>query len=159
MGTTAAQTVGDHVRWYDEQTQETILALAPIWWKDDFVGEALKTDVWGTVEVNLNTAIAVRADINNGIVRLELDSDSNAEDAVLYFTDQRPFDVSYNGVVEFRLSAAVIPTTGVKVVWGMASDHNLDKDTVAEHAWFQLDAAATLNVELDDATTIVNQRS
>ena len=47
---------------------------------------------------------------------------------------------------------AVSPGTGVCAVFGLANDHNLDKDTVAVAAWFRMDASLVCKVETDDTT-------
>jgi len=66
--------------------------------------------------------------------------------------DNKTFDVGSGLIFECRLNMAVVPGTGVTAVFGMAGDHNLDKDTVANQAWFRLQASAALLCESDDTT-------
>jgi len=147
-----------NLRFFDTSNQETVSVLAPIYFIDDFLGndfldtESGSAGIWETVEVNLNTAIAVTAPSANGILRMEIDSDNNAEDAVLYFGDVRALAVNQGLVFEARIKFATVPTSNVTVVIGMAGAHNLDKDTITEGAWFRLDGSAALDVESDDTT-------
>lgn len=145
---------------YDDSTYETVQAMAPIWFKDDFIGHQQgigslgnTVDLWETVDVAGATE-ALLADTESGVFRLYLNAGGNeAEDAVLYFGDQTVIDVLNDVQFETRLSVTVAPGTGVRAVWGMCGDHNLDKDTVAESAWFSLDAGLDLCCETDDGTT------
>lgn len=142
---------------YDVATSETVLVAAPVHFKDDFLGkEFLKTEggstgQWATVEANLNTAIAVAANVANGALDMIVDSDNNAEDAVAYWGDQKGINVKADAMVEFRLTMQTM-TTGPVVVFGMAGDHDLTKDNITEHAWFRLEGDSALLVESDDTT-------
>lgn len=141
-------------------TGESVLPVAPVVFHEDFLGmdfldnENGSVGIWETVEVSLNTAIGVKADAANGILSMILDADSNAEDAVLYWGDQRGIDVSKAAIFEARVALAVLPTASVTVVFGMVDDHHLDKDTVASSAWFRLQGTNgdRVLVETDDTT-------
>lgn len=143
---------------FDDQTFETVHPMAPVIFEDDFLGyqamlsETGSTGPWLVVNVNLNTAPAVVADEPHGAIGLIMDSDNNAEDAVLYWGDQRGIDVSKGAVFEARVRLAATPTATGQAVFGMAGDHNLAKDSVAENAWFKFDGSAAVVVETDDTT-------
>jgi hypothetical protein len=149
-------------RFYVPGTQETIFVPAPVWGYWDFDGilggdPFDGTITWSVVEVNINTAIAQLADQPCGVMTMIIDADNNAEDAVLYWGDQRSIDLNLAANIEFRLAMPVLPTggapaTGTTAVFGLAHDHNLDKDTVATHAWFRLQGAASILCETDDTT-------
>lgn len=96
--------------------------------------------------------VGLVADGPYGEVELALTSANQAQDAVLYMTDQRNYDVGQKLIMEFRIKLTVLPTTGVTLVVGMVTDHNLVKDTVAAHAWFRWQADAVGLVETDDTT-------
>jgi len=155
---TRSRYVGRNLEFYDSGTQERTLPTAACVFYDDFVGfqlnqtESGSKGTWSTVEVLLNTAIAQSADAANGAVSIALDSDNNAEDGVLYWGDQRAVNLKAGAIFETRIDMAVIAGTGVSMVWGLAGDHNLDKDTVTEAAWFKLDASAAVVCETDDTT-------
>jgi len=146
-------------RFYVDSTDETVQAMAPVWFKDDFIGHQQgigslgnTADLWEVVD-EASASEALVADTQNGIFSLALAAGSDeAEDAVLYFGDQTVINVLNDVQFETRLAVQVAPGTGVRAVWGMCGDHNLDKDTVAESAWFSLDAGLDLCVECDDAT-------
>lgn len=152
---------GTH-RFYVPATEETVWAHAPVWAYWDFEGilggdPFDGTITWSVVEVNLNTAIAQLADQPCGVMTMIIDADNNAEDAVIYFGDQRSIDLNEAANIEFGLAMPVLPTggapaTGTTVVFGLAHDHNLDKDTVATHVWFRLQGAASILCESDDTT-------
>lgn len=124
-----------------------------VYFEEDFLGDATIPEIWSTVEVELNAAMAVvDAEAGIGILRAAFDSDVIAEDAALHMDDVRPFDVSKALLFECRLAVGVLPTLTAQIVFGMAGDHNLDKDAVTEHAWFKLDGDGVLLCETDDTT-------
>lgn len=159
MSEPRSENKGGFLRFYDSATYESTLVIAPVFFQDDFVGvdavfttETGSVGIWDTVEVNLNTAIGASADAAGGAVDLIIDADSNAEDAVLYMANQRNFDAGSNLNFEAKVNFSTLPTTGVTAVLGVANDHNLDKDSVAAHAWFRLNASGAVVVETDDTT-------
>lgn len=160
MARTAGNYIGPtgNLTYYEKTSAETVQALAPVQFYDDFLGfqlnqtESGSRGVWATVEVNLNTAIAQVADGAGGQVSLAFDSDANAEDAVLYWGDQRGIDVSKQAVIEFRAMVSVLPTLTAQIVMGLCGDHNLDKDAATESAWFKFDGSGAALVESDDTT-------
>jgi hypothetical protein len=146
----------------DKTTLEYVPLGAPVHFYDDFlgadglaamvVGGAEESGVkWAVIDVGDATQAFV-ADGANGAVLLNIAATSEAEDAVLCWNDQLGLDVTNGGVFQFRAQLDVLPTTGVAVVAGLAGPHNLDKDTVANHAWFRWQANATGLVETDDTT-------
>ncbi len=149
---------GANLEFYESTTHERVLPVAPMVYYDDFLGtdlmttESGSTGPWSTVEVALNTAIGVRADTGGGVCALILDADNNAEDAVLYWGNQRGIDLNAGAIFETRINMAVVPGTGVTGVFGLAGDHDLVKDTITEGAWFRLQASAVVVAETDDTT-------
>lgn len=150
---------------YDQATAERILRRgSPFYWEDDFVGAGGLVAIpaasaeergvdWCKVIVGAAPpTVANGADAANGAVALALTADDQPQDAVLYFGDQLCFDITNGGIFEFRAQLAVLPTTGVTCVAGIAGPHNLDKDTVANHGWFRWQASAAGLVESDDTT-------
>lgn len=144
-------------RFYDRATDETVHVMAQMWFTEDFLGEGglelgNTVDRWEVIDVGDATE-ALRADIATGVWRLALTATSEAQDAGLYWGDQTSICVLNDVSFETKIDVAVLPSVSATAVWGMAGDHNLDKDTVAEHAWFRLDASGTVKVETDDGTT------
>lgn len=144
-------------RFYDSATDETVHAMAPMWFKDDFVGASGAlfgdvADIWDVVVVGDATS-AVMADTATGKHRLHLHATNEAEDAVLHFGDQTIINILNDVQFETKLTMTTTPGTGCVAVFGMCGDHNLDKDTVAESAWFRLQASAVLLTESDDAVS------
>lgn len=141
---------------YDGVSFETLMSTYPLQYVEDFLGVAGGgpfdgTTGWNVVDVG-NATEAIVADSSNGQFLLHLAADNEAEDAVLYHGDNKTFDVGNGLIFEARVNMAVAPGTGVKAVFGMAGDHNLDKDSVTEHAWFSFAASMAALVETDDTT-------
>ena len=141
---------------YDGSTFETLMTGFPVQYIEDFLGVAGGgpfdgTTKWNVVDVGTATE-AIVADSSNGQFLLHLAADNEAEDAVLYHGDNKTFDVGNGLIFEARVNMAVAPGVGVCAVFGMCGDHNLDKDTVTEAAWFRFDASLVCKVETDDTT-------
>jgi len=124
--------------------------------EEDFLGLSALVEqtgspgIWEDVSV-ASAVVGILADENGGAFELEAAATSEAEDGVLYFGDQLNFDIDKLQIFECRLKIAT-PGTTVTTVWGMASNHDLDKDTITEHAWFRSEASLTLLTETDDGT-------
>ena len=148
-------------RFYDSATDETVQVMAPLWFKEDFLGEeelvseAGSQGIWNTIDVGDATEAIVTgggAASMSGVFRLHIAATNEAEDAVLDWADNTSVSVLNDTQIEIRATLTTLPTTGVTAVWGMAGAHNLAKDSVAESAWFRLDASGALDVETDDTT-------
>lgn len=137
----------------DASTRQILHAQTPLVFHEDFLGTGLwdGTTKWAVVDVGAATE-AVVADSAGGVFKLTLTAADEAQDAVLCFGDQRNFNTNAPGLFQCRLTMSVVPGTGVACVFGMAGDHNLDKDAVTEAAWFRLQASAALLLETDDTT-------
>lgn len=147
---------GSHIIIFDQDTGESLLSTYPVQYVEDFLGVAGGgpfdgTTKWNVVDVNTATE-AIVDDSSCGVFRLALAANNEAEDAVLYHGDNKTFDVGNGLIFECRINVAVAAGTGVCAVFGMAGDHNLDKDFVTEHAWFRLQAADSILCESDDTT-------
>lgn len=123
-------------------------------WFEDFIGyqlpesESGSTGTWATVEVG-EGAVAHASDEH--AVSCALTTTDEAQDATLYMGDELQFDIDKLLRVEFRAKVTT-PGTGVKIVAGMAGNHNLDKDTIAQSAWFAWDGSLATVAETDDGT-------
>ncbi len=168
---TKSKYFGGTLTYYDSATFERVLPLAPVTFYDDFLGAgqlATIPDVsseenglsWTKLIVGAGPpTIGAVADEANGAMELALTNDSQAQDAMIYFSDQRAFSVNQGCVFEARVKFSVLPTTGVKAVFGLAGNHNLDKDAITEHAWFGAAASAAIIAETDDTTNDNNDIS
>jgi len=147
----------------DTTTKEYVPFGAPVHFYEDFLGagglqaipadgSSISANPWTMLEVG-DATVAVVANGANGAVLLHTHVTTEAEDATLSWNNQLGLDVTNGGVFQFRAQLDILPTTGVCAVMGMAGPHNLDKDTIANHAWFRWQANATGLVETDDTTT------
>ncbi len=125
---------------------------------DDFLGAEINTTdgPWKAVDVG-NATEALVSDVHGGEFALTLAATAEAEDAVLYHGDRKTFDIDSKLVFECRAKATT-PGSGVTVVFGVAGDHNLDKDSMAQNAWFRLQGGLDLLVETDDGTTDIDDQ-
>ena len=144
-----------HQVWYDKSTFETLKTTYPLCYYDDFLGAAVEpfdgTINWDVVDVG-NATEAIVTDSSNGQFALTLTSTDQAQDAVLYHSNNKTFDVGNGLIFEARVDMSVAPGTAVRAVAGMAGDHNLAKDSVTEAAWFSWAASMATSVETDDTT-------
>lgn len=146
-----------HQVFYDPTTFETLHTSYPVVFVENFNGAAGGsvfdgTMIWNVLEVGASTnpTVAVVADKDQFL--LHLAADNEAEDVMLYHNDNKTFDVGNALIFETRVDMAVSPGTGVCGVLGMCGDHNLDKDSATEAAWFRFDASLVCKVETDDTT-------
>jgi len=156
MSTVRARYRNGMIEYYDSTTHQILDVVASVKFRDDFLGyqpllsETGSRGPWLTVEVALNTAIALKAATLNGVLELVFDADVNAEDAVLYFGDQLAFNLKALASIQFRAAIGVLPTLTSQIVMGLASAHDLAKDSVTVNAWFKLDGDGAVVCESDD---------
>lgn len=143
---------------FDGSTFETLWTGFPVQFIEDFLGAAVEpfdgTINWNVIDVSAagTGTTAIVADSSNGQFRLAHDAQDEAQDMVLYQNDNKTFDVGNGLIFETRVNMAVSAGAGVVAVFGMCGDHNLDKDSVTEHAWFRLQASDSILCETDDTT-------
>lgn len=125
---------------------------------EDFIGADVNvTDgAWTVFDVGNATQEPV-ADAHGGQFSLALSAVSEAQDAVLYQGNRKNFDIDAGLVFECRAKLAT-PGSGVTVVFGLAGSHHIDKDSIAQNAWFRLQGALNLLVETDDGSTNLDDR-
>jgi len=148
-----------HQVWYDDITFETLENTYPLQYYDDFNGVAGGqvfdgTYSWSVLDVSAlgTVTTAIVADSSGGQFLLALDVTDEPQDAVLYQPGNKTFDVGNGLIFEARINMAVTPGVGVRAVAGMCGVHDLDKDTLANSAWFRWDASQVCTVETDDTT-------
>ena len=150
------------LQFYDKETSETSFPVADVVFEEEFLGgcgatplladgSAASGNPW-TVLIVGDATVAYIADAANGQLRLHIHATEEDEDAVLSFNDQLGLSVAEGGFIEFGAILTTLPTSAVSVVMGLAGPHNLDKDTVANHAWFRWQGDGELLCETDDTT-------
>ena len=150
---------------YDDTTYETVNVNAPFYFYDDFtglVGQVLAADAaqtWGVIDVSaagLTTPIILPGTAVSGatgVVEIMMDVGQNeAQDSGIYWADQTPISILNDVQFECRLAMHTIPGAATVGVWGMCGAHNLDKDTIAESAWFRIEGSGALLLETQDTT-------
>ena len=147
-----------HQVWYDKSTFETLKTSYPLYFYEDFNGETGGgpfdgTTVWDVVTAGAGAA-AIVANQSNGLFRLTVSNAAGAEDAVLYHSDNRTFDVTNGVIFETKIDVSVIlGSTGagtVEGVIGMCGAHALGNDAILQNAWFKMDESGAIVCETDD---------
>lgn len=154
--TTRARYHNDMLEYFESATQERVAIVgAPVTYYDDFLGDGTLSTDWTLVDVSTagDTTPALVADGANGMLRLKLDSTSEAQESGITWGDQRPLVLNQGVVFETRLRINTLPTLLSEVVFGLAGDKNADADTVAEGIWFKADGGGAIVAETDDGTT------
>lgn len=167
----ASSTTRTKCRWengvqifYNGTTNETVRAMAPYWFYDDFTGHAGlevgdTSETWDVIDVSaagLTTPAILpgtAASGATGVVNLMMDVGQNeAQDSGIYWGDQTPLNPYNDLQIEFRLALVDAIGAATTAMWGVEGAHNADGDTVAESAWFRVTGDQVLLTETDDTT-------
>jgi hypothetical protein len=145
------------LEFYQTGAGETVQPIAPVVFKDDFLGKILDvTNVWGTRDAGAATE-AIAADEGNGAVALALDATNEVQVAGIDWGDQRPLILNQGLIAEFRFRLSVLPTGAVVMCVGLCGDYNAAVNTVAESMWFRADGNGVITVETDDTAHETSQ--
>jgi hypothetical protein len=145
------------------QSYETVLAMAPIWFEDDFMGKVISTgatNYWGTRTVGTPGAAAL-VSAANGLARLPLAATSEAETNNLDFNDVLPLQKNLGLIIELRVALHVLPTGNATIVFGLSNAYNAVPGSITHNVWFRFDAATggLLQMESKDGTHTNAQKS
>jgi len=153
---------------YDGSTFETLHAMAPFWWVDDFEGTAIQTTAAGvkgwTVKDTGEATEAILADQHGGVVALSLESTNEKQEAGLTWGDNLNLNLDKGPIVEFRAAVHTTPTGQAELYFGVAN--NYVEGPIAEadagptvHALFMFDASLACTIHTDDASTDNNAKA
>ncbi len=140
---------------------DVVMGINRYLWVDkfeDFVGKEVNvTDAWlGEKDTSAagSPTLAIKADADWGQYEMTLAADNEAEVITLYTADELNVDSDRDPVIVFRLQVNTLPSAAAEIiVFGLGSAQNDTEDSVANHAWFRLEADGDLLIESDDATT------
>lgn len=119
---------------------------------DEFAGPAVdETHTWSLNDTSAAGAPTHAILADETAVELALAADDELEVCGYDFNDKLVFDIDDMKKFIARFKVSTI-TTAEQVVIGVGSAWNDDPDSIAEHAWFKLDATMDLLVESDDGT-------
>ena len=153
MGSTKSSFRNGILAFFDSLTHERVLPVAGCMFKEDFLGkDTIPPERFTYIDVSSagNTTPIIAADVANGVLRLPLDSTSEAQESGVYWNDQRPLVLNQGLVCEMGISLQTLPTLLGIGVWGLAGNKNAVADTVAESIWFRVDGSGAITVESDD---------
>jgi hypothetical protein len=125
---------------------------------EDFLGKDINvTDgIWAEKDTSAagTPTLAIVADADDGVYQLTLAATDEAEIVTLYWNDELNIDTDRGPVLYSRVYVETLPSAAAEImVWGLASAQNDTEDSVANHAWFRLEADGDLLIESDDGTT------
>lgn len=146
---------------YDGVTFETLKAMYPIEFYDDFIGADVVIPASGSVESGVvwskklvgaaPTTLAKVADGVNGLVLASLTSDDQKQDAALHMNDELMFSIAQGAIFEARLSLTTLPTLLAVAsfgLWGAWGDGGS-----AYRVGFEVPAGGVVTCESDDNAT------
>lgn len=147
--------------YWDSSTFETLDALYPIKFYDDFIGADVVIPASGSVESGVAWSkklvgaapptVAKTADGVNGLVDLSLTSADQKQDAALHMNDELMFSIAQGSIFEARLALTTLPTlAGVASfgLWGAWADGGS-----AYRVGFEVPAGGLVACESDDNAT------
>lgn len=159
MGATKSKWRNNQLAFYDGSTYETVVPFAPIYFEDDFINLAIATTAVGKVGwtvQDLNAATeAIVANQSSGVVALALAANDQAEEAGLYWGDALNFDLDKGPIIEFKITASVLPTVLAECYFGFAGAYVIGTLAAADqgplvHACFMMDGSGIVTIHTDD---------
>ena len=146
---------------YDGATFETLKAMFPIEFYDDFIGADVVIPASGAVESGVKWSkkivgiapptVAKTSDGINGMVLASLTSAEQKQDGALHMNDELMFSIAQGAIFETRLSLTTLPTLGGVAsfgLWGAWADGGS-----AYRVGFEVPAGGIVTCESDDGAT------
>jgi hypothetical protein len=128
--------------------------------QDHFTGVALDTSKWNLKDVSAaGTPVSSNANITNGHWSFAFDAQNEAQIIGCNENDKVQWDPAKGLNVEVGFTVAANLGSARRLIVGMGSAHNNTFDSVANNAWFRVDAGTSIVVESDDATTDNDDKS
>ena len=162
---TKAKYVAGVQTFFDGVSFETVHAMAPIFYKDDFLGAgALVVPAAGSTESGVDwvkkivgaapPTVAGVANAIGGQIACALTATNEKQDAALYWGDQKGLDVTKGLVFETRVQLSVLPSAaGVQVVFGVSSNWIDGPDNANQYLEFGATANGNILIRSQDGVT------
>lgn len=155
------------VAYWDSGTFETLKAMYPIEFYDDFLGADVVIPASGAAESGVAwtkkivgaapPTVAGTADGVNGLVDLSLTSASQKQDAALHMNDELKFSIAQGAIFEARLALTTLPTDVAVAsfgLWGAWADGGS-----AYRVGFEVPDGGVVTCESDDNATDISAAS
>jgi hypothetical protein len=144
---------------YDSASHERVLPVAPIYFKEDFLG-VLNGDFWTVVDTGGATPIKL-ANQNGGIYNLPLSGAGELQEAAIYGKDALEFNIDKGPIFEWVVSLAVLPTDVVEIYFGASGAYATGNLVAADlgplvHMCFMFDGSGICTIHTDDGTTSID---
>jgi hypothetical protein len=155
--TTRGSWPNDILTFYDDVTHERVLAVSPVKFEEDFLGQSIDATIRWTLKDTAGGSEAVVDDGNGGICVLSLSATDEKQEAGIYAGDMRNWTLNQGLCFEARIKPAVLPTDQAEIYFGLAGDYvegpiAEDDAGPAEHIFFCFDGSGVLKIFTDDTT-------
>lgn len=148
---------------YDKTTFETLVAMYPVVFVDDFTGGDVVVPAFGSDESGCSwvykdisaagsPTVAKKADEVNGVIECALDSQVEVQTVEVNQDDQLSFSIAQGLIFEARISCSTLPTaSAARGVLGMGG--SFVAEGAAHRVAFEILTTGTIKAECDDAVT------
>lgn len=141
MGNTKAKWLNGLLYFWDSVTHERVLPVAPVYFRDDFLGAAVDTHKWTKLTVGAGPPTQLIITSQNGAVQLLMTNADEVQYSGLYFGDILPFMLDHRPIFEARVRFTTLLTGTSTAVFGLCSATNASIDNVTDSVWFRFDGA------------------
>ena len=140
-------------------THESVLPVAPIVFKEDFLG-VLNADFWTVVDTGNATPLKL-ANQNGGIYNLPLAANVEEQEATVYGNNALEFNIDKGPIFEWVVSLAALPTDVAELYFGVCNAYVKGRLVAADegptaHAVFMFDGSGICTIHTDDAGAVDN---
>jgi hypothetical protein len=146
---------------FDSTTYETLHAMYPVSFYDDFIGADVVIPAMAGAESGVKwtkkiigaatPTVAKTGDGVNGFVLCSLTADDQKQDAALNMNDELMFSIAQGAIFETRLAFTTLPTLGSKASFGLWS--NWADGGATYRVGFEVPAGGVVTCESDDNAT------
>jgi hypothetical protein len=148
---------------YDANTHERVLPLAPLVFVDDFLSTDLMvaaSDVRGWTKKDTgvgNVPAAILANQHGGVVQMGLDATNEKQEAGLYMGDALNWNLDKGPIIEIGAAIHTTPTGQAEIYFGLANAYVEGPIAEADagptvHAFFCFDGALACKIFTDDTS-------
>jgi hypothetical protein len=148
---------GGNLAFHDGSTHETTGPLAPLVFKDDFLGTTLVAGAteWLAKDIHADATEANVANAEEGVFRLHIGATDAEQEAGLTFNDKLFINLDKKPIVEFVAAVHVLPTLLSELYFGVGNAYVKGRLVAADegptvHAFFVFDGSGICTVHTDD---------
>jgi len=148
---------GGNLAFYDNSTHETVGPMAPLVYKEDFLGTTLIAGAteWLAKDIHAEATEANVANAAEGVFRLHIGAGNAEQEAGLTFNDKLFINLDKKPIIEFVAAVHVLPTLDAELYFGVANAYVKGRLALADegptiHAAFMFDGSGACTIHTDD---------